>query len=307
MHRFAAAVLALVSILATAEAKPFDDGQGRFSLTVPDGWQAEAPKTAGELALVMAGAEGKGYVGICIVIVGATPETKSMTQGEIDAAMVAEITEDFWKNGMKSAAGSGVAMNVESSGSREASNRRVHYAVVTMEGSAKDGTEKKTKGKFEIHAIPGSMHGVICMTMAESYDVASVDFEAIFTSYEPTRGLVAEAPQGGARSVLTLYASHDFEGAAQVLSQDAPNLAAMGLLTAPASVAVAGFGQWEVCAGVNFTGGCRLVGAAETAAAGQSLAIGSARRAKALGARDAAGVASALAARALTEAKLRTR
>lgn len=308
MLRFAAAVLALVSVVAPAQAESFDDGEGRFSVTVPDGWQAGAPKTVGgDLALVMAGAEGKDYRGICIVMVGATPETKSMTQAEIDDAMTAQLTDDFWKAGMKAGAGSGVTMDVESSGSRDASSRRVHYAVIVMDVAGKDGAQQKMKGKFEMHPIPGSMHGVICMTMAASYEAASVDFEAIFTSYTPKRGLVAEAPQGGGRSVLTLYASRDFEGAAQVLSQDAPNLAAMGLSTAPASVSVAGFGQWEVCAGMNFTGGCRLVAAAETAAGGQSLAFASARRAKPQGARDAAGVANALAARALTEVRLRTR
>ena len=308
MLRLTAMFVAFVSLVAATSAKNFDDGDGRFTVAVPDGWQAQAPKSpSGQLALLMVGAEGKSYTGICIVTVGATPETKSMSQADIDAALAAELNEDFWKNGMKAGAGSGVTFDVETAGSREGAHRRVHYAVITAEGKAKDGTLKKTKGKFEIHALPGSMHGIICMTGAEMYDLASVDFEAIFLSYEPKAGLVAEAPQGGARSVLTLYAGRDFEGAARVLAQDIPNVAALGLARTPASAAVAGFGRWEICDGQNFTGNCRAISAAETAAPGKTLAIASARRAKTLGARDLTGVVNAVAAQALNEALLRTR
>lgn len=308
MLRLTAMFVAFVSILAAASAKNFDDGAGRFSVAVPAGWQAQAPSSpSGELALLMVGAEGKSFTGICIVTVGAMPETKSMSQAEIDAALSAELNADFWKNGMKAGAGSGVTMDVESAGAREGAHRRVHYAVITAEGTGKDGTLKKTKGKFEVHALPGSMHGIICMTSAEMYDLASVDFEAIFLSYEPKSGLVAEAPQGGARSVLTLYAGRDFEGTARVLAQDIPNIAVLGLARTPASVAVAGFGRWEICDGQNFTGTCRAIAAAETAAPGKTLAIASARRAKSLGARDVTGVVNAVAARALNEALLRTR
>jgi hypothetical protein len=309
MLRLIAMLIASLSLCAAPTfAKNFDDGAGRFAVAVPDGWQAEAPKNAsGELALIMVGAEGKPFIGICIVTVGATPETKSMSQAEIDAALSAELNENFWKNAMKAGAGTGATMDVESAGSRESARRRVHYAVIVAEGKAKDGTVKKTKGKFEVHALPGMMHGIICMTSAENYDVASVDFETIFLSYEPKSGLVAEAPQSGARSVLTLYAGREFEGAARVLAQDTPNIAALGLARLPLSAAVAGFGRWEICDGQNFTGSCRAITAAETAAPGKTLAIGSARRAKNLGARDVTGVVNAVAARALNEALLRAR
>jgi hypothetical protein len=48
---------------------------------------------------------------------------------------------------------------------------------------------------------------------------------------------------------------------------------------------VAGFGQWEVCDGLNYMGNCRLVAAAQLG--GQPFRIGSVRRY--VGARDPRG------------------
>ena len=290
MLRLAAACLAFASLFAAAaQAESYSDPEGRFSVDVPKDWQAAKPNSA-PIALIMAGAHGKDMIGVCAVMVLPSPETKSKTQAEIDAALAAEINDDFWKNSLKAIGAPGVT--IESSGAREAAGgRRVYFVVINTEETNKEGKVERMKGKQEVHAVPGSVHTIVCVTDTDKYEAASADFEAVFASYEPRRGLVAQAP-AAPHSVLTFFAGTDFTGAARVLAQDTPNVPALAMSGPTASLSIAGFGEWEACEGLNFTGACRRLSAAETAHAGEALRIGSVRRVAPAGTRGALGVIS---------------
>lgn len=292
MFRLIGVLLAGFALAAPfAAAADYRDPHGRFSVSVPEDWMADAPETASPIALLMLGVKGKELIGICLVLIQDTPETRGLTQADIDAAMAQEINEAFWRGAIQSAGGYDVA--IDSFGARDGGGHQVHQVVVSYSIKTKDGVGR-TKGKNEVHMMPGRMHMVGCTTEDARYDAASADFDSILYSYDPSIGLVSEAPSGG-RSVLTLYVGTNFQGTARVLAQDVPNVAALGLSGVPASMAVAGFGLWEICEGANFTGKCRLLSATANSAPGGALKLGSARRAAGNDPRGAAGVASTAA------------
>jgi hypothetical protein len=118
----------------------------------------------------------------------------------------------------------------------------------------------------------------------------------IFASFTPHPGqLLVKAPSPqAAPSVLSLYAGPNFEGATRVIAQDTANVPALAGNAVTASVAIAGFGQWEVCEGVNYAGACHILSSSATAPNGQAMRIGSVRRYIVPNdARGAAGVVSA--------------
>src|SRR5262249_23268552 len=91
-------------------------------------------------------------------------------------------------------------------------------------------------------------------------------------------GLVAQAPTAQP-TILTLYSGTGFDGTMQVVAQDIPNLPALGWTGDPASFKIAGFGQWELCEGLHYSGVCHRVSEATAAETSQrSLRLGSARR-----------------------------
>jgi hypothetical protein len=61
-----------------------------------------------------------------------------------------------------------------------------------------------------------------------------------------------------------MFAKANFAGAARVLSQDTANLAAAGWPTLGASLTVDGAEPWQVCSGIDYTGSCQVITAAET-------------------------------------------
>lgn len=306
---FTALYVLLTIFAASAHAEKYNDPYGRFSVTVPPGWAAEKPNSnvnAGapaEITLFMVGIREKKMVGLCLALLANTPDTRSMSQAEIDSKASSELTEDAWRASAKSS-GFGDKIAIESSGNRQGPGHLVHYVVTTMDSKNKDGTVTKMKGKQELHMLPGVIHMVGCATDAESYDTASVDFETIFTSFTPMAGVVAQTPQPVGPSVVTLFSGADFTGVARVLTQDAPSVAALGLSGPTGSVAISGFGAWQACEGANYTGTCRALRAAETGAPGRTLKFGSLRRLPPSAA-GLAGVVNLMAGRALRETKAR--
>lgn len=288
MLRVLVGLLAMMSVAATAHAVDYDDPEGRFSVAVPNGWAAAKPDVP-QIALVIMGMREGKMLGLCAVVVTPTPDTKGMSQAEIDDTLTKQLTEEEWRKSLKAAAGNDA--KIEATGSRDSNGHKAHFAVATFSVKKADGTEAALKTKTELHAIPGTFHEVGCL--AEDYEAASTDFETIFLSYVPKRELIARGPDRAAPALLTFFEGADFSGAARVVGQDVADFAALGWGGAAGSVSVAGFGQWEVCEGANFAGTCRVLGTNETATIGQTLRIGSARRIDNAGAGGLVGVFNA--------------
>lgn len=273
MFRALTAAVAMFALTLPAYAADYNDPEGRFSLTLPEGWVAERPNSP-QISLVMASDKSAPLGGVCMVMAKAVPETASTKQEEIDQAFGGQLTKEFWEAAFKTAGAKD--LNIESAGDKLQDGRKVYYVVASLTRTTDKG-DVKVKGKQIVHIIPGSLQFINCSSIADKYAELETEFEAIFDSYKAKSGdYVARAPITPP-SVLTLYTGAGYDGTARVVAQNTPNVAL--LVGAPsASVAVAGFGQWEVCEGVNFTGACQVVAAGVSSDRGQMLRVGSVRR-----------------------------
>lgn len=264
MLRHLTSLLLACSIIAPAYAAEYRDPDGRFHMTLPDGWKEEKIDDRRVMTFAVAKDEtgASPFGAICLGMFMDMPNTRKATQEELNDAMQGQLTAEFWEKAMKSSDDS-FKMKVDDAGSRQQSGRTVHFVAYTGTGT-ETGKSQSAKGKMEMHLVPGSMHFVMCMSMVQHYEAASADFTTIFTSYEPHRDTVVSSFERPAPSVLTMFAKANFKGAARVLNQDTANLAAAGWPTLGASLTVDGAEPWQVCSGVDFTGACQVIMAAET-------------------------------------------
>jgi PsbP len=260
------------SLTAAADGTQYRDTEGRFTLTVPTGWSAQRPKSEQIAVVLMSPIQEESKGGICLVMVRDIPQTRKMSQAELDEAFTPILTEEFWKKAFEAAGGSNV--NVDEAGQKDQRGRKVYYVVATVGATDPEGKAVKATGKQMLHIVPGSMQFVNCTTVQDMYSAMSPQFEAIFASFEPkVNEYLVQAPEAATPSVLTLFEGPRFNGPARVVAQDTPNVPALAGIAA--SVAIAGFGRWEICDGVNYAGNCQVVTSAEGSSA---MRIGSVRR-----------------------------
>lgn len=297
MLRLALGLLAFAlipSAAIAADGTPYLDPMGRFKVTVPAGWESGKPNNE-NFAFAMVSPKTEQGIGVCLVMVRELAETRNATQADIDTAFGSVMTREFWQ---QTFAAAGVKeVSIEDNGTTDRNGRKSYYVVATVPVQTPEGTVQST-GKQVIFVIPGSMQFINCSTKKDNFAALKDQFEAVFNTYEPLAGNIASVP-ASSPSLLTLFADAKFNGAARVLAQNTPNIRALGV---PAgSLAVAGFGQWEVCEGVNYTGTCRVINVGEAGQPGQALSIGSVRRATSSNTRNATGILSTGAALTLKE------
>lgn len=294
MPRFFALLAAAFFALAlnAAHAEDYRDPQGLYSVTVPDGWTKQIQPMQGiSLALLSPRILQTG--GNCPITVTPSPELQSMTQEQINEGLLAAIDDTFWR---QSFSGPGfMDVRIDSSGNELRDGRRVFFANATF--TAKEG-DTIVEGKFKValHVVPGRMLAALCAALTPGYPVEATDFEIVFGSFAPGTNVIARAPEAsGSAAKLVLYSGPRFDGFSREIAHDVPNLPAVGWSGATASFKVAGFGQWELCDGLNFTGRCRVAPTASAAAFGDRAArIGSVRRLSVREPRNALGIAAAV-------------
>ena len=274
MRRTLTTLLLSLALLAPAHAETYKDPDGRFDVTLPEGWTSQKidDRRVVTFGFSHTASETAPYDGICLGLFMDLPSTRSRTQDDINEMLEGQLTQDFWQKAMKSS-DPNFSMKLDSNGSREQSGRKIYNIVYTATGKKGEGAPESVRGKTELHFVPGSMHFVMCMTKAEYFDAAGTGFSTIFASYEPHPNTLVSRNEH-APSVLTMFANANFSGTARVLSQDVASLVAVGLPATSASVTVDGIEPWQVCSGTNYSGQCQTIAVAE----GRPLAIGSARR-----------------------------
>lgn len=253
-------------------AGTFADPGGRFTVNLPADWEAAQPDSK-QIAVVMGKKSDNEILGLCIVVVTDTPQTTGKSQAEVDTAMGGMLTKDFWQATYRAQGAQDI--QVSTIGSRDVAGRKVHYVLSEFTNKGQSGALVKMKAREEVHALPGRMHDIGCLARVEKYELAKADFEAVLKSYSPQSGLIAQAPAPS--SVLTLYAQAGFGGVARVVTAETPNITYVSWPTQSGSATVSGFGEWQVCDGIDFSGNCTLLSGPYSAPANQLLRISSAR------------------------------
>jgi hypothetical protein len=270
-----ALLLACATIPSAWAGNQYADPANRFTVSLPQDWRAAKPEGT-QVAAVLGKLDGEQIVGLCIVIVTETPQTVGKSQAEIDQAMQAVLSKEFWQSTYKSQGGENVVISTV--GARDATGRKVNFVFSEFTTKGQDGKAQRMMAHEEVHALPGRMHDVGCLAKTERYAEVKADFGSVLNSYSPQSGLVAQAPTVPTpNSVLTLYAQAGFGGAARVLKNETPNVTWVSWPTVTGSAMVSGFGEWEICEGADFTGNCTILAGAHTPAENALLRIGSVR------------------------------
>lgn len=260
MYRALPLLAAFASCLALStgsQAADFRDAKGRFSFTVPDGWESEAPSNSDTITFVMGTGKGaKDDGAACLGMYLDMPATRSASQAELNTAVEGQLTKEFWSSALKSSGDQ--TFKVSSTGNRDKDGRRIHN-VVFGGTSTENGKTVNGTGKMEVHFIPGSMHSVMCVTDTATYPTYSPAFEKIFASYEPSASAVIASLTTTPSSALTLFARASYQGQAQVLSADTPDLVAAGWVARAGSLAVDGADAWQVCDARGYAGNCQTI------------------------------------------------
>jgi hypothetical protein len=288
---FALSLFSLALAPAFANDTKFRDAEGRFTVTLPTGWESAVPEQKSSLAVLMASPRVGDNAGMCMVMADATPQTKDTSQAELDEAFSQILTGDFWKQSL--AAGGLKDVVVQDSGQKVQRGRKIYYFVATATATDEQGVFAATS-KQVVHVVPGALYFVQCSATKAAYPVMSPAFEKVFASFEPrVNELLVMGPRS-APSVLTLFSVSEFGGVAHAIAQNTANIPALTGKDVAGGISVVGYGAWEICENVNFTGACQIIAATQAAAPGQLLRIGSVRRHNGGGKpADAAGVVSA--------------
>jgi hypothetical protein len=281
---------ALAAVFAAAVAAPlyaasaYVDPEGRFAIGVPDEWIGGKP-TDNRVAALLAKRTETELFAVCVVVLTDTPGTKSMTQADINREAATKLGDDFWLQVYKAQGAQDVV--VSSSSVRDTSGGR-KVQTVSAEFSMKqaNGELMRFKSREELHAQPGRIHDIGCLSPTAKFDSVKDDIEAVLLSYDPQGGLTVQGP-ATEPSVVTLYARANFEGVARVVKNEVVNVA-----DRTGSIMVSGLGAWQVCEGASFTGPCTIVASAKSASGYGVLKVGSLRP---VAATPAQGIESAAA------------
>lgn len=245
------------ALVTGASAGEFRDARGRFVVSIPDGWKSETPSNTDTITVILGVEKGGDEAGAaCLAMYIDVPSTRSASQAELNSAMEGQLNKEFWTSALQTSGDKN--FTVKSTGNRDKDGRRIHN-VVFAGTSTSEGKEMSGTGKMEIHFVPGSMHSMMCVTETSAYSSYSPAFEQVFSSYEPGRSAVIASAAGTPSSALTIFSRASYQGQAQVLSDDTPDLAAAGLVARAGSLAVDGSEAWLVCEGRNYSGNCQMV------------------------------------------------
>jgi hypothetical protein len=282
MLRMTALTVAMLTLAASgALAREHSDVANNFRVSIPDGWTSETPISRA-IKLKIRSPRAAETRGMCSVITKLIPETKTVSQADIDADGDKTVDEAFWLKGLKKVTAV-EDVTIEAHGAKMINGHKAYFVLANITGTIPNVGPVNAKMQQMIEAIPGQLFIVTCTATIAAYAQEESDFDSVFASFAPLSDVpVASLSSPGVRS-LTMYSLPQFGGVSRVFTQDTPSVGAYGWRTTTASVSIAGSGAWEVCDGANFTGRCHTITAAmPTGPNGKIFAIASARHVKAI-------------------------
>jgi hypothetical protein len=251
------------------------DEENFFRVTIPDGWTTIRPEVQGKVDMVLQSPRFETTRGVCPLAADPFPSTNGMTQDKINEEVGANFGEAFWK----SAFGQGASqVIIDESGSELRDGKRVHLAKLRILGKV-NGADVWVQMRVALHLIPGQIAMAACAVWFDHAASEDADIGGVLGSFEPLGIKVVAQMPAPAPATLVLFAGPRFDGARRELARDMPNVWQAGWTVPVASFALRGYGLWEVCDGVNYSGNCTLLaGAGSAEAKGRVLRVGSARR-----------------------------
>lgn len=188
LRALATGLLALI-VVVSAKAGEFSDINNRFKLTAPEGWGTEtAPDPM--IAVSLASPRKAETGGNCNVIVTANHLT-GQTQAQIDQALSAEITEQFWKETLGQVKFF-KSTKIDNWGTRDQGGHKVFFVQATSDVEVGGNSLSVTQVQ-NLHTLPGQTFLVTCTARAAFFTTESNDFDTILASFEPRSDMTVAA------------------------------------------------------------------------------------------------------------------
>lgn len=175
--------VAAAMLIAPAMSGEIADTESGFRFTIPDDWQSLKRPVQGIAIIVAAPVQSEIGGSNCNVLTIEDEATKSMSQGEIETRLSAEINEEFWKTSIGTAEGL-KSTKVEKWGDRTQRGRKVFYLKATNVFE-RSGTTLTVTQLMDMHVIPGRDYFMTCTALATQFDKVASTFETIMASFEP--------------------------------------------------------------------------------------------------------------------------
>jgi hypothetical protein len=268
----ASAILAFGAVQASAE--DYYDRDNQFRVTIPDGWIKNKTEN---IDLLIQSPRFETTRGACAMFADPFPATRGMTQDKINEELEGAINETFWRSALSRVGAIDVV--IDETGSELRKGKRVFLASVRLTGKKDDGTTSTARMKATFEVAPDQIAMSTCVAAIEHEATETADIKTVMSSFEGLGGQIVAGVRQPKGATLMLYAGPNFNGDRREVGQDIPNLFQSGWSIPTASLGLGGFGLWQVCDGMNYTGNCRtLSGAMSVAGGDRPLRIGSARR-----------------------------
>lgn len=269
-------VSALLVLAATApgQAADLNDPAGRFTASYPDGWTPVSNVPPPAVFMITKDA-GDGTRSVCTVAILATPASTSKNQKDIDDEISRSNTNDNIKAAYAQQGFKDVVVDKQSE--RPGDGHVVHQIFLSMTLSLPNGATAPLKVFEELHAFPGQIHDLGCLTKPENYAKVEPDFLSIGLGYHPKSALVAQIDSPSA-TLVTLFADARFQGSRRPISGDTPDVARVGWTGRTGSLGLADATPWQVCESSNYAGRCMVLTASLAGQANTHFPVGSLRR-----------------------------
>lgn len=271
------ALYALACGQAFAAGTEYLDRDNQFKVTIPIGWQKDEPETSGKIDAVLRSPRHETTRGTCALVADPFPATRGMSQNQINEEMAPHINEAFWRGALSPLSSD---LIVDEAGSELRKGKRVYTTTIRLQGKV-DGVDVWAQMKATLQVAPDQIAMASCAVSLDHAATEGADIKIVLDSFEGLGAqVVAQRPTMPSASLL-LFAGPRFDGSRRELTNDTPNLFQAGWSVPTGSFALQGYGLWEVCDGMNYSGNCRILAGAAGAAIGANyrpLRIGSARR-----------------------------
>lgn len=264
-----------------ATAEDYVDRTFQYRVTVPDGWQVVKGETKGNEVSVfgLISPRFETTSGLCLIASVGVRSSSSISQEALNEGMAEKVDEAFWRSTISDKTVKDITI-VETS-SELKNGRRGFYATARVT-SVIEGEDRSEQQWHVLFLVPGRIFLGQCSVDVAQVSTEEPDMRTIIASFEPTGsgGMISKLdPRDAQTAQLVLHGGPQFNGPSHALTEDVPNLPAVGWNGVTASFNLRGYGLWQICDGINYRGNCRVVAGAESAALGdRALRIGSARR-----------------------------
>lgn len=208
LHRLLLIATAAVCFAATAAGEPYADREKGFTVEVPEGW-TKHPSNNFPLDIALLSPRRETTNGVCLLMSQERKNTKNMTQVQLNAVLVEQAGEPFWRAVLTADKTVQVTNLTIKVAHETRGERTVGRATVSLTASS-DNVTQPLHFEMMIQAIPGYSYMTHCAAKQDQVAAEATDIKTVIDSHTPTgiTGVIASSqpPRGDSTPVAAPHA-----------------------------------------------------------------------------------------------------